>query len=214
MPTQSPSQNINSRYSDQASDGMLLGTSYTDERTGQADFFKDIIQRTAESFIDVGQANVAPLDRKEAGDRAKEYSGAFDGSKVTEAVFPLPTPSKQNESPMEALSAAPVVTPADHEMVRLPTPSPPSLIPGLFPVRTDARASWCPGRDGDHVCVLAVVCSRSPLDPPLSCLGVCARVRPTPFAQLENLVQSLGASVTDIRVQDVGQPLVASLPEI
>eukprot|EP01135_Chromosphaera_perkinsii_P004898 Nk52_evm3s304 gene=Nk52_evmTU3s304 len=69
-----------------------LGVSYTDERTGEMDYFRDIITKTAETFIDVSQGN-APLEGPEAIERAGEYESVLRSSKLDKKanrLFDLP----------------------------------------------------------------------------------------------------------------------------
>eukprot|EP00126_Sphaerothecum_destruens_P004894 Sdes_comp18437_c0_seq2m8361 len=73
-----------------------LGVSYTDERVGEQDYFRDIIARTAENFIDVSQ-NTVTLDSSEVDARQAKYLEILQSCPLGEnaaTLFSFPTPSR------------------------------------------------------------------------------------------------------------------------
>eukprot|EP00128_Syssomonas_multiformis_P002580 Colp12_sorted_trinity150504_noHs@29104 len=91
-----------------------LGTSYTDKRVGEQDFFKEIISRTAENFIDVSQASApATIGTKEAAEKEQGYkelikTATVDTKKLRD-LFSLPVPAS-GADPVAVLSAPTALT--------------------------------------------------------------------------------------------------------
>ena len=73
---------------DNTENTAILGTSYTDQRQAEQDYFKEIIDRTAQSFIDVSSVPVA-IDKKDAQDRSKEYVAQLSEASSTAAMRSL-----------------------------------------------------------------------------------------------------------------------------
>eukprot|EP01113_Clastostelium_recurvatum_P031568 TRINITY_DN394_c0_g1_i2.p1 TRINITY_DN394_c0_g1~~TRINITY_DN394_c0_g1_i2.p1 ORF type:complete len:193 (-),score=43.15 TRINITY_DN394_c0_g1_i2:29-574(-) len=78
-------------------DNTGLGMSYSERREGEADYFKDIIDRTAHNFIDV--AVTSALEGKDALDRARDYS-----DKITKVHLPKPSSFFSLPQPSQATS--------------------------------------------------------------------------------------------------------------
>eukprot|EP01114_Cavostelium_apophysatum_P011712 TRINITY_DN2611_c0_g1_i1.p1 TRINITY_DN2611_c0_g1~~TRINITY_DN2611_c0_g1_i1.p1 ORF type:complete len:167 (+),score=24.55 TRINITY_DN2611_c0_g1_i1:194-694(+) len=79
-------------------DDLNLGKSYTDQREKEKeiDYFKKIIDKTAINFIDVSSA-VAPLENRDAIDRAKDYEHVVRSIKVSNlSLFTVPSPASSS----------------------------------------------------------------------------------------------------------------------
>jgi len=97
-----------------------LGVSYHDQREGEREYFKNLIDTTASNFIDV-YTTVAPLEGQDAALRFKDYKKQVQKSintvkDVTLSLFSLPTASLSNSSPSRTLSA-PTTSQSDIEML-------------------------------------------------------------------------------------------------
>eukprot|EP01137_Pigoraptor_chileana_P016754 Opistho-2@73808 len=112
----SPARNIGGgSFSGPSGDGVQFGKSYTDQRTGEQDFFKDIIQRTAENFIDVTQQS-ARLEVVDTTDRIKEYSDAVNQAglgKSALSLYALPKSSVTTANVAAVISAPVAISKAD-----------------------------------------------------------------------------------------------------
>jgi len=86
-------------------DVSKLGKSYTDQREGEVDFLKKIIDSIEVNLIDTS-ASAALLEEKDALARAKDYSKRLKDSVISYKsipVFTLPTPSNVNCNSKEDL---------------------------------------------------------------------------------------------------------------
>jgi len=80
-------------------DAQNLGMSYTDTRDLESDYFKDIIERTTQNFIDVA-ITTGPLEGKDALERARDYSDKVSKTVVGKpsVLFSVPLPSSSTPS--------------------------------------------------------------------------------------------------------------------
>ena len=99
----------------------LLGSSYTDQRQAEQDYFRDIIDRTAQNFIDVSSVPVA-IDKKDASDRTKEYLQLLAQAPATSVaslnkLYSLTTNNNSMNSTAAMLSEETRLTTNDVEMI-------------------------------------------------------------------------------------------------
>eukprot|EP01094_Clydonella_sp_ATCC50884_P021987 TRINITY_DN4956_c0_g1_i2.p1 TRINITY_DN4956_c0_g1~~TRINITY_DN4956_c0_g1_i2.p1 ORF type:complete len:189 (-),score=60.00 TRINITY_DN4956_c0_g1_i2:46-612(-) len=96
-------------------DDILLGKSHTERREAENEqyeqYFKDLIERTANDLIDVSQ-NTAPLEGRDAEDRAHEYKERLTSTPLSHAavasIFGIPKASDSNPSTQALLDAVPI----------------------------------------------------------------------------------------------------------
>eukprot|EP01136_Pigoraptor_vietnamica_P011761 Opistho-1_new@50990 len=120
--TASPARTIGGAGAGASGDGVQFGKSYTDQRTGETqDFFKDIIQRTAENFIDVTQQS-ARLEAVDSAERVKEYADAVNHAglgKGALALYALPKSSVTPAAVVAVMSAPSAVSKGDIDFLTL-----------------------------------------------------------------------------------------------
>ena len=76
--------------------------SYTDQRTLEQDYFKQVIERTARNFIDVGETGTV-LETNERAAKEEEYAaalagGAIDGAAAAGGLLAVPTGSAETSA--------------------------------------------------------------------------------------------------------------------
>eukprot|EP01104_Vermistella_antarctica_P003939 TRINITY_DN1432_c0_g1_i2.p1 TRINITY_DN1432_c0_g1~~TRINITY_DN1432_c0_g1_i2.p1 ORF type:complete len:182 (-),score=44.72 TRINITY_DN1432_c0_g1_i2:170-715(-) len=108
MPT-SPSKSIGG--GGDMPDDMQAGQSYSDKKDREAEYFKNIIDRTAANLIDVGQQTPSPLANDDAIERSRNYGDAVtdngDLAVASAPLFSLPIPTT-SQGPISNLSSPPI----------------------------------------------------------------------------------------------------------
>eukprot|EP00696_Hemimastix_kukwesjijk_P007560 gnl/Hemi2/19574_TR6503_c0_g1_i1.p1 gnl/Hemi2/19574_TR6503_c0_g1~~gnl/Hemi2/19574_TR6503_c0_g1_i1.p1 ORF type:complete len:178 (-),score=22.65 gnl/Hemi2/19574_TR6503_c0_g1_i1:102-635(-) len=73
-----------------------IAQSYSENRMGEQDLFKDIVDRAAQNFIDVTYTP-APLEDKDALDRIRTYTAQMANSQLLQSsIFALPMAAVSN----------------------------------------------------------------------------------------------------------------------
>jgi len=101
-----------------SNDDVTLGTSYSEQRQGESDFLRNLVERTAQNLIDVSQTN-APLKDSVVKERSQDYSHQLEKSttsRIVHSLFSLPSPSQSNPTPAILLGGE-VFTHKEKEML-------------------------------------------------------------------------------------------------